>query len=109
MKSFAIALNCQLMTAVTNDEIQMREAIARRYDEENTSRMLFRRFWEPAESTSFGAVSATAWCCFHTMITSIGQSARNTAIPSSRLSVPNALAAALEKKPAKIPPVIAPL
>src|SRR5260370_38921234 len=106
-----MARNCQPVKVVTREEIQITAAIARKYDEENTNRMLWFKFRGPVWPLSFAisCASPMATCPLRQIrITSQEQIKRNRAMPSSNLSVPNVLTMVLEKRPAEIHPAIAP-
>ena len=105
------ARNCQPVSVVTSEEMQMTPAMALRYLEEKTSCMLAKRFRGPVSADSWVIPCAppTATCPLRQMkpIKAV-QINRNNAMPSSRLSVPKVLVMVLEKKPAKIQPAMAP-
>ncbi len=94
---------------VTKDEMQITAAMARKYDEENTTRMLAKRLRGlfPADVMSCAPPTATRPLRQIKTISPV-QISRNNAIPSSRLSVPKFLATVLEKYPEKIQPAMAP-
>ena len=106
-----MARNCQPVSVTTSDEMQMTAAMPRKYFEPNNRRMLAARL-RGAVSAGTAAVSCasptTARPLRQTRITSPAQTKTKKVIASNRLSVPNLLAIALERKPAKIPPAMAP-
>src|SRR5207302_1661831 len=89
--------------------MQITAAMARKYDEENTTRMLAKRLRGlfPADVMSCAPPTATRPLRQIKTISPV-QISRNNAIPSSRLSVPKFLATVLEKYPEKIQPAMAP-
>src|ERR1700741_841793 len=107
----AIALNCHPVSVVTNDEIHTTAAMAFKYGEESTTRILpwISFVPVPARAAEDWFDSSGPNLFFgHTTYIRTAESTRNGTIPRRRLSVPNARAADLEMKPAKIQPRIAP-
>src|SRR5712672_6892 len=94
------ALNFQPVKVRTNEARQMTAAMARKYGEERTKRMLPCRSLCPIPlspaAVSLVAASRDFQLC-HIVAISTVQMKRSDAIPRSRLSAPNALATVFEK------------
>ncbi len=103
----AIARNCQLAIAVTNDESTTIVAIARRWPEPSTSRRLVRRPSRPPAPAPEAWRSAGGRLRQSAPTTGIATSS-SAAVASSRLSAPKRRASPLETKPPAVAPSVAP-
>ncbi len=95
-----MARNCQPVNVVTREEMQITAAIARKYGEEITRRMLWCRFRGPVSPvpSSISCPPPTAACPLRQIrITNPAQIKMKSTIPTSKLSVPKTLVIVLEK------------
>ena len=103
----AIALNCQLATAVTKDDTTTITVIARRCADPSTRRRLPRRPTR-SEAEPLPAWRSEAGRLRQSADTSSVASSSNVPVTASRLSAPKRRARELERKPPTVAPSVAP-